>query len=69
MAQGTDLIRELCNRAGGRILLLPGCGVTPANARYVLELSGCREVHHTMAGCTIASHCGPKCLGVLFIDE
>ena len=28
-----------------------------------------KEIHHTMAGCTIASHCGPKCLGVLFINE
>ncbi len=34
-----------------------------------LELSGCREVHHTMAGCTISTHCGPKTLGVLFIEE
>ncbi len=33
------------------------------------ELSGCREVHHTMAGCTISTHCGPKTLGVLFIEE
>ena len=33
------------------------------------ELSGCREVHHTMAGCTVATHCGPKTLGVLFIEE
>ena len=28
-----------------------------------------REVHHTIAGCTVSSHCGPKTLGVLFIDE
>ena len=28
-----------------------------------------KEIHHTTAGCTIASHCGPKCLGVLFINE
>ena len=28
-----------------------------------------KEVHHTIAGCTIASHCGPKTLGVLFINE
>lgn len=35
----------------------------------VKELSGCREVHHSMAGCTISSHCGPKTLGVLFIEE
>ena len=28
-----------------------------------------REIHHTTAGCTIASHCGPKCLGILFLQE
>ena len=28
-----------------------------------------KEVHHTIAGCTVASHCGPKTLGVLFINE
>ncbi len=37
--------------------------------KLVYELSGCNEVHHTIAGCTISSHCGPKTLGVLFIDE
>ncbi|MBQ9686953.1 MAG: DegV family protein [Oscillospiraceae bacterium] len=26
-------------------------------------------VHHTQAGCTVASHCGPKTLGVLFIRK
>ena len=35
----------------------------------VKELSGCREVHHAVAGCTISSHCGPRTLGVLFIEE
>ena len=35
----------------------------------VKELSGCREVHHTIAGCTISSHCGPRCLGGLCIEE
>ena len=28
-----------------------------------------KEIHHTTAGCTVASHCGPKTLGVLFINE
>ncbi len=37
--------------------------------QLVKEKSGCREVHHTVAGATIASHCGPRCLGVLFIEE
>ena len=37
--------------------------------QLIKEKSGCREVHHTVAGATIASHCGPRCLGVLFIEE
>lgn len=37
--------------------------------QLVKEESGCREVHHTRAGCTVSSHCGPKTLGVLFIEE
>ncbi len=36
---------------------------------YIRETSGCREVHHTRAGCTVSAHCGPKTLGVLFIEE
>ena len=36
---------------------------------YVKELSGAAEVHHTIAGCTVSSHCGPRTLGVLFIEE
>jgi len=35
----------------------------------IREKSGCKEVHHTYAGCTVSSHCGPRCLGVLFIEE
>lgn len=27
------------------------------------------EIHRTVAGCTISSHCGPGTLGVLFINE
>lgn len=37
--------------------------------QLILELSGCKEIHHTMAGSTVSSHCGPKTLGVLFIEE
>jgi len=44
-AEGTDLLRELQLRAGGELLILPGGGVTPPNARRILELSGCREIH------------------------
>ena len=33
------------------------------------SLADVREIHHTRAGCTVSSHCGPKTLGVLFINE
>lgn len=35
----------------------------------VKELTGAEEVHHTVAGCTVTTHCGPKTLGVLFLNE
>ena len=37
-----------------------------ALVRETIEVN---EVHFSLAGCTISSHCGPKCLGVLFINE
>ncbi len=37
--------------------------------KLVYALSGCREVHHTLAGCTVSTHCGPKTLGVLFLEK
>ncbi len=44
-AEGTDLIRALNRRAAGRILLMPGSGVQPANAARILRLTHCREIH------------------------
>ena len=35
----------------------------------IREKTGCNELHHTIAGATISSHCGPGTLGVLFIEE
>ena len=28
-----------------------------------------QEIHHTLAGCTTSTHCDPKCLGILFLEE
>lgn len=36
---------------------------------YVRSLTDAREIHHTVAGCSVSSHCGPKTLGILFINE
>ena len=44
-AEGTDLLRELRERAAGRIGILPGGGVTPANAHRIVQLTGCTQIH------------------------
>ena len=43
--EGTDMLRELRERARGRIGILPGGGVTPENARRILQLTGCTQIH------------------------
>lgn len=35
----------------------------------VLQKNGFQNIYKTYAGCTIASHCGPECMGVLFIRK
>ena len=42
---GVATLRELQRRAGGRIGILPGCGVTPGNAARILATTGCTEIH------------------------
>ena len=37
--------------------------------KLIYQLSGCKAVHHTIAGCTVSTHCGPKTLGVLFVEK
>ena len=43
--EGADLLRRLRRRAKGRIIILPGGGVTPENAASILERTGCTEIH------------------------
>ena len=41
--EGTDMLRELQRRA--HLTILPGGGINANNARRILDLSGCRELH------------------------
>ncbi|MBQ5795822.1 MAG: DegV family protein, partial [Kiritimatiellae bacterium] len=45
-----------------------GCSDEVRNAaeEAVLKNAPFAEVVHTRAGCTISSHCGPNCIGILF---
>ena len=43
--EGLDLIADLVRRAGERLVVMPGGGITPRNIGRILATSGAREVH------------------------
>jgi copper homeostasis protein len=43
--EGLDLIAELVRRAGDRIAIMPGGGITERNIQKIVEQSRAREVH------------------------
>jgi len=43
--EGLDLITELVKKAGDRIIIMPGCGITVRNAKKIAQRSGCKEMH------------------------
>ena len=38
-------------------------------AKKALKERGFRRIEETLAGATISSHCGPKCLGILYFND
>ena len=45
--EGQSLIRELVHRAGDRISIMPGGGVTEGNVLQIVQKTGVEEVHFT----------------------
>ena len=45
--KGADLIAELVRRAGGRIIVMPGAGITAANLDEIEKKTGAVEFHGT----------------------
>ena len=45
--EGTELISQLVRKADGRIVIMPGCGVTPDNLNQIAEDTGTCEFHGT----------------------
>ncbi len=43
--QGTTLIKQLIEKAGSRIAILPGAGITSENVLKLIEETGCTEIH------------------------
>ena len=46
--QGIPLLKELVRKASGRIIILCGAGVTPANAARILHETGATELHGSL---------------------
>ena len=42
---GITLLKKLVEQAAGRIIIMPGCGVSSANAAAILQATGATEIH------------------------
>ena len=42
---GIPLLKELVEQGAGRIIIMPGCGVSSANAAAILQATGATEIH------------------------
>lgn len=45
--EGAGTIKELVEKANGRICIMPGAGITPENVADILEITGADELHGT----------------------
>jgi copper homeostasis protein len=43
--EGAELIRSLREQAAGRVIIMPGGGITPRNAGKIVALTGASEIH------------------------
>ena len=43
--EGVSLIKQLAEEADGRIILMPGCGITPSNIQTIAHETGAYEFH------------------------
>lgn len=48
--EGLELVTELVRRAGDRIIVMPGGGVTERNLARILKETGAREIHGSASG-------------------
>jgi copper homeostasis protein len=42
---GKELVRELVDQAGNKIIIMPGSGVRSSNIKELMEYTGAKEVH------------------------
>lgn len=47
---GIPLLRQLTHQATGRIIVMPGCGITPSNVQRIIRETGAQEIHASAKG-------------------
>ena len=64
---GSERLRQLMERAAGRVEILPGGGVRPHNVRQLVEATRCAQVHLTAfsARCDASTSTSPISFGAL----
>jgi copper homeostasis protein len=45
--EGAEIIQQLIEKANGRIIIMPGSGITPENIEGLIEKTGAKELHGT----------------------
>ena len=48
VSEGLELLKRMVIQARERIIILPGCGVTPENASVIMKATGTREIHGSL---------------------
>ena len=43
--EGVDLLKQLVEKAGDRIIIMPGCGVNAGNIARIAQVTGAKEFH------------------------
>ena len=46
--QGIPLLKSLVEQSAGRLIIMPGAGVNPQNARRILSETGASEIHGSL---------------------
>lgn len=63
--EGCELISKLVQQAQGRIIIMPGAGVNPGNAKEILHRTGCTEIHSSARKSSNQKHTDPATVAAI----
>ena len=66
--EGLELITELVQKAGDRIIIMPGCGITPRNVRRIVEAARPPEIHVVGVEARDGSHTQAEVVAAVVVE-